>query len=83
MYECELWEISHFQKSLISPFSISGKFHPGTRQFFCQQVPSVFCVTKNVIQQGDRLNLDLESTFFYHDIQFIIKTRTMYCFFRA
>ena len=29
-------------KSLISvyPFSIPGKFHPGTRPFFCQQVPS-------------------------------------------
>ena len=28
-------------KSLISvyPFSIPGKFHSGTRQFFCQQVP--------------------------------------------
>ena len=29
-------------KSIISvyPFSIPGKFHPGTRQFFRQQVPS-------------------------------------------
>ena len=29
------------KKSLISvyPFSIPGKFHPGTRQFFSQQVP--------------------------------------------
>ena len=30
-------------KSLIYvyPFSIPDKFHPGTRQFFCQQVPSL------------------------------------------
>ena len=30
-------------KSLIYvyPFSIPGKFHPGTRQFFCQQVLSL------------------------------------------
>ena len=33
-------------KSLISvyPFSIPGKFYHGTRQFFCQQVPSFFYV---------------------------------------
>ena len=26
----------------VYPFSIPGKFHHGTRQFFCQQVPSYF-----------------------------------------
>ena len=50
------WNLSGYQEidqnEVCNPFSIPGKFHPGTLQFFCQQVPSMFYMCLSVYRKG-------------------------------